>query len=316
MNVFPMSLPDRACVLIAGAGGGFDFMCGLPIALELEQRGHPVVLANYSFTRLAAAGGLSWVCPHLAEVTADSTLDDEYFPERDVAAWYRSHRGTERSVWCFEKEAVPAIRSALELLVRRFDVQVVISVDGGIDGIFRGDECDLATPSMDAVSVIAASLCGAPRRIYAMTAFGVEGAEGTVSHGQALERMADLVRADAMLGVGTFLRNTDVGREFLDAVQFVFGRMSPVRRSIIVSSIVAAMVGAFGRTLNHPKAVDRSPWLSPLTQLVWYFDADAVARMKLYYDEAATAGTLKEVGDAIERARVAAGVKARAPIPL
>jgi len=316
MTVFPIILPQGAPVLIAGAGGGFDFMCGLPIALELEERGHPVVLASYSFSRLSDAHGVAWVSPHLAEVTADCTLDDEYFPERDVSAWYRSHRGVEQSVWCFRKEAVPATRAGLQLLVERFKIDTVISVDGGIDGIFRGDECDLATPSMDAVSVIAASLCSAPRRLYATTAFGVEGAEGTVSHGQALERMADLVRADAMLGVGAFIRNTEVGLEYLDAVRFVFERMSPVRRSVIVSAITAAMGGAFGRTVVHPKTEERPPWLSPLTQLVWYFDADAVARMKLYYDEASSAASLKEVADAIARAREAAGAKPGEPIPL
>jgi len=88
MVVVPFDLPLESPVLVVGAGGGFDFLCGLPNALELEERGHHVVLANYSFTRLRDVGNAVWHTGHLLEVTADATLDDEYFPERDVAAWY------------------------------------------------------------------------------------------------------------------------------------------------------------------------------------------------------------------------------------
>ncbi|MFE3104609.1 hypothetical protein [Nocardia tengchongensis] len=42
----------RGCerVLIAGAGGGFDVLSGLPIALSLLERGQQVILANLTFT--------------------------------------------------------------------------------------------------------------------------------------------------------------------------------------------------------------------------------------------------------------------------
>ena len=52
MTMLPLDLQKNETVLIAGAGGGFDFLCGLPIALELEALGHSVHFANYSFTNL------------------------------------------------------------------------------------------------------------------------------------------------------------------------------------------------------------------------------------------------------------------------
>jgi len=210
---------------------------------------------------------------------------------------------------------VPTTRS-YDYLVERLGIQTVICIDGGVDGLFRGDEFDLATPSMDSISVIAASLCRAVRRIYACTAFGTEGAEGKVSHAQALARMADLVRAGALLGVGTTLRTSDVGREFLDAVETIFRWSLPLRRSIVVGTLQAAIQGAYGPTVVHEKTRDRPPWVSPLTSLIWYFEADAVARMKLFYEAALASLTVADVADAIEQCRRQTSIQPYEAIPI
>lgn len=57
MTTIPLPIPPQSTVLVAGAGGGFDFLCGLPIVLELEAAGHTVHIANYSFTNLGAVRG-------------------------------------------------------------------------------------------------------------------------------------------------------------------------------------------------------------------------------------------------------------------
>jgi hypothetical protein len=106
MHLVPFDLPPGCNVLLVGAGGGFDLVCGLPVAFELEARGHTVHLANYSFSNLAAAGDATAWSPHLLEVTVATTGNDDYFPERDVAAWYRERRGQRRSVWCLAKRGL------------------------------------------------------------------------------------------------------------------------------------------------------------------------------------------------------------------
>ena len=89
MQVLPLDLPSGG-VLVAGAGGGFDFLCGLPIVLELERRGQDVHIANYSFTRLSEVRGGAWHGEHLLEITADAHLaQGDYFPEQLLARWYR-----------------------------------------------------------------------------------------------------------------------------------------------------------------------------------------------------------------------------------
>ena len=316
MTVVPLDLAAGTRVLVVGAGGGFDFFCGLPIALELEDRGHPTLIASYSFTQLQSVRAGTWRTPHLLEVTPSAQCDDDYFPERHLAAWFTEVTGAPRRIWCLARGAVSETRQSLDLLVKEHDIGAVICVDGGVDGIFRGDEADLGTPSMDSVTVLATHTCAAPRRYYACTAFGVEGAEGTVSHGQALERMADLVHLGAFHGVGALVPTDAVGQRFAEAAQYVFARTPAIRRSIIVSSMLAAMSGAHGRTAVNEKTQERQPWLSVLTLLYWYFDADAVAKLKLFYREALDAKTLGEVGEAIERARGIAGVKPFAPIPI
>ena len=44
-------------VLLAGAGGGFDIFCGLPLYFGLRGAGKEVFLANLSFTRLEDSTG-------------------------------------------------------------------------------------------------------------------------------------------------------------------------------------------------------------------------------------------------------------------
>ncbi|MCC6528229.1 MAG: DUF1152 domain-containing protein [Polyangiaceae bacterium] len=316
MTVVPMNLVPGARVLVVGAGGGFDFMCGLPIAIELEERGHPTFIASYSFTHLHAVRGGIWRTPGLLEVTPAAECDDDYFPERHLSAWFADVVGLERPIWCLGKGAVADTRESLDYLVGQHGIDAVICVDGGVDGIFRGDEADLGTPSMDSVTVLATHTCAAAQRLYACTAFGVEGAEGTVSHAQALERMAELTAQGAFRGVGAIVPTDPVGQRFVDAARYVFSRTPPLRRSIIVSSMLAALGGAHGRTAVHEKTRDRPPWISLLTLLFWYFEADAVAKLKLFYEDALEARTLGEVAEAIERARTLAGVKPFVSIPI
>jgi hypothetical protein len=316
MSSVPFELPPSSGVLVVGAGGGFDFVCGLPIALELEARGHDVHLANYSFSNLTDASNARVHSEHLLEVTADSTGNDDYFPERDVAAWYREARSTERSIWCLAKRGIPETSESYRYLVQRLGIHAIICVDGGVDGLFRGDETGLGTPSMDTVSVFATHLSGAARRIYASVGFGTEGAEGQVSHAQALERMSELVARNAYLGVSAILRTDPAGRDFLKAVRFVFARMPELRRSIMVSSLVAAISGKFGPTVVHPKTEERPPWLSPLTSLIWYFEADAVATAKPYYGDALKTASIGELANLIELARERLGVQPYLKIPI
>lgn len=316
MTIVPFDLSPSSTVLIAGAGGGFDFLCGLPIALELEKAGHKTHIGSYSFTNLKSVENGKWHGDNLLEINSGCSLKEgAYFPELHLARWFKKN-GDERPVWCFTMDGVVPTVKSYNFLIERFGIDTVICVDGGVDGIFRGDECYMGTPSMDSISVIATSECSASRKIYACTAFGAEGAEGNISYAQVLKRISELIRKDAMLGLGSVLKNTAAGERFIEAANFIFNSMKPLHKSIIVSSIVAAMKGAHGYSVVNEKTRERPPWLSPLTTLVWYFDAVSVARSKFFCDQAIGSMTVEDVAHAIEKARKEHKVQEYEEIPL
>jgi hypothetical protein len=84
----------------------------------------------------------------------------------------------------------------------------------------------------------------------------------------------------------------------------------------MLSSLVAAVQGVFGRKVVHPKTADRPPWISPLTALVWYFEADAVAHAKPYYEDALRTETVSEMANLIELTRNRLGTRPFEAIPI
>src|SRR5438067_887884 len=87
---FFTALEPARRVLIAGAGGGFDVFCGLPLYFALRNAGKDVFLANLSFTRLEDTTGRA-LAPALYEVDADSQGPGyiNYFPEGYLCQWFR-----------------------------------------------------------------------------------------------------------------------------------------------------------------------------------------------------------------------------------
>src|SRR5207247_5346603 len=65
------AIEESQNILLAGAGGGFDIFCGLPLYFGLRSGGKQVHLANLSFSDLYYASGTR-PAPGLLEVTADS----------------------------------------------------------------------------------------------------------------------------------------------------------------------------------------------------------------------------------------------------
>ena len=73
------ALDTSQTILLAGAGGGFDVFCGLPLYFSLKTLGKEVHLANLSFSRLPEEGDRP--SPSLLKVMADTPRPSAYFPE-------------------------------------------------------------------------------------------------------------------------------------------------------------------------------------------------------------------------------------------
>lgn len=312
----PFDLAPRSKVLVAGVGGGFDVVCALPVALALQDDDHEVHLASYSFTDLAQVVGAQHPTPALYRIDAACDIPQNgYFPEKHLADWWARTFNREGVVWCFDRVGVVQLREAYAHLKSALSLDGVVLVDGGVDGLFWGNEHDTGTPSMDAISIIAAATLDCVG-VYAFTAFGTEGRGHSVRHADALERMADLTAKNTLLGAACPSPSEPVGRRFLDAVTWIHDRMRLEQHSNMAASVAAALRGCYGYYDVTVKAAESKIWISPLTSLFWFFDLQAVADAKPYKREVMESATVAEVADAIEEWRNLVGVRPRGDIPI
>lgn len=316
MNI-PISLAPGSNILVAGAGGGFDVICAMPVILSLRKAGHNVELANYSFTFLSKIRDALNPMDSLYGVNSSSKLTaSDYCPEIHLARWWKNEFGEDKTIWCYSGVGVKPLSQIFQALEERLKLDAILILDGGVDGLFYGNEYNTGTPSMDAVSVIAGSTLKRSLKYYAFTAFGTEGSNQEVRHADALLRVSELVKENAFLGVSAPKPNSEAGLQFVRALDFIHSKMDPIKHSIMAGSIKSALKGDFGLTAFNAKTKTGPVWISPLTMMYWYFDLDKVASAKPIYNEVLNTDSVMEVADAFERVREKAGAMPRADIPI
>jgi hypothetical protein len=158
-------------ILLAGAGGGFDVFCGLPLYFALKDLGKTVYLANLSFSYLPKDE--SRLSPSLLKVTADTPLYFNYFPERYLANWFRQ-QGEETAIYCFERSGFKPLLESYQALVKQLSIDTVVLVDGGTDSLMRGDEIGLGTPHEDIASIAALDELNVERKLLVCLGFGID----------------------------------------------------------------------------------------------------------------------------------------------
>ncbi len=137
-------LEQSETILLAGAGGGFDIFCGLPLYFSLKSQGKTVYLANLSFSFLPPSQQEK-LSPHLLKVTADTPCFNRYFPEQYLATWFRQ-KGQETPIYCFERTGFKPLLVSYQALVEALLLDTVILIDGGTDSLMCGNEIGLGTP--------------------------------------------------------------------------------------------------------------------------------------------------------------------------
>lgn len=300
-------------VLLVGMGGGYDVFSGLPLLFALRAAGKSVVLANVSFSSLDVTSARR-VDGALFEVRADTRGDLRYFPEGHLAKWLAQTEP--QSVFAVPRTGVRPMLGALRHLVRTFDVDTLLLVDGGTDSLMRGDEAGLGTPEEDAVSLAAAQLLeGVDQKLLVCLGFGVDTFHG-VPHAQVLERVADLTMRGAYLGAWSLTPDMPEVRRFREALDFVHARM-PDFPSIVSTSVLDAIDGRFGDFHGTSSTRGSELFINPLMGLYWAFDANGVAGRNLYLDRLRDTDSIEEVRAIIEAFRAALPqVRAWTSIPL
>jgi hypothetical protein len=304
-------------VLVAGAGGGYDLFCGLPLFFALRDAGKEAFLANLSFSPLHLTGArrLAYDLP-LYEASADASPAPyiNYFPEGYLARWFRS-RGEEVSVWCFERSGARPLRASYEALIDRLKLDALVLVDGGTDSLMRGDEEGLGTPHEDVCSLAATEGLDLPVKVLACLGFGVDHYHG-VCHAHFLEAVAELTRAGAFLGAFSLTADMPEARRYVEATRSVFVAM-PDHPSIVSSSIVSALEGRHGDYHATDRTHGSKLYINPLMTLYWAFQLAPVARRVLYLDALRQTDTWDEVHAALVTFLAGrAAVRPSVPIPL
>jgi hypothetical protein len=294
---FFQELEDARTVLIAGAGGGFDVFCGLPLYFSLKQAGKTVHLSNLSFTELGYCDGERPV-PSLVRVTANTGGSQRYFPEVHLANWLTKRFG-ETTVYAIERTGAQPVSDAYKWLAQSLDLDTVILVDGGTDSLMRGDEAGLGTPQEDMASLSAVNrLSNVRRKLLVCLGFGIDAFHG-ICHAHFLENCAAIIEEGGFLGSWSLMRELNEFQLYKEAFEFVRDRVSP-EASIVNSSIISAVEGWFGNQHASKRTEGSELFINPLMGQYWAFQLQTVARRNLYLDRIGDTKSYAELSLAIE----------------
>jgi hypothetical protein len=271
----PINLTNRN-ILLAGAGGGWDILGGIPLLHEWRET-CKIVLANFS----ARVEGF--------DVRLATAADD---PEGKLADIL------DMPVYVFGKAGFRTLRTGYEKLLKDHAIDTIILVDGGVDSLMRGDEEGCGTIFQDTISVGVVDSLDVPTKLLACLGFGTETEEG-VCHYRALENIAALTKDGGFLGACALTAN-------MEAFQFyeeICGKVAAQTKSQshVHSRIIPAAHGEFGQHGDIFDILsDMPPFVSPLAPIYWFFDVGAVARRNLLISAFANTETFAQV-DAIHK---------------
>lgn len=171
------------------------------------------------------------------------------------------------------------LTSELKQIVAHHQIDLVIAIDGGVDGLMFGDEVDSGTVLQDFITLAAVSKLNVPS-VAAFVGFGCETDEN-LNHYRVLENIATLTKEGAFLGACALTP----GKTFDHYRTEVFSSSHP-RLSHIQTRIVASVEGHFGNAKiesdpNLSTVVfeqETSQFINPLMNLYWFFDLQGLVR--------------------------------------
>lgn len=293
-------LDNSERILLAGAGGGFDIFCGLPLYFALLNAGKEVHLASLSFSALSATKA-ERLSPTLFKVDADTAHSNDYFPEFFLSLWLREKEKLEVPVYCFEQSGVQPLAADYKILVEKLSLDTIILIDGGTDSLMRGDEVSLGTPLEDVASIAAVSQVKVHQKLLACLGVGVDSFHG-VCHSYFFEAVSEIAKNGGYLGALSLTKEMLEVSKYRDALHAVFKRM-PSQPSIVNTSILDAIDGSFGNYHSTDKTAGGELWITPLMSIYWFFNLQQVAERVLYLDWIKGTETLGELGTSIENFR-------------
>ena len=233
-------------VLLVGTGGRSDMLAALPLFQCLRDQGKEVTLAGL------IAGRKTSNRKRFVEVSPSQRKGARF--EQLLAAH------VEAPVLCFPGGGTLNRLETFRDLLRYSGAEALVLVEAGVETLLRGDEPSLGTPAEDLVSLAAAHRLELPVKMLVHLGMGIDRPKG-VCLAYTLEAIAELTQQGGFWGSLTLL---PAMKEF----QFLSRAIEIVGRSDWSDGLLAANSGRCGG----------DPYISPLMNLMWFFDLDAVAR--------------------------------------
>jgi hypothetical protein len=209
-------------------------------------------------------------------------------------------RGEEVTIWSFEKTGVRPLIENYEALLEHLDIDGIILVDGGVDGLMRGDEPYVGTMVEDSISLLAVGDLK-DIRVRMVASLGL-GAEWEVSYWQVFENIATLTKMSAFYGSCSLTQAMESYQLYEDAVISVHQKPKQ-KPSIINASVISAVHGYYGNFHPTERTKGSEQRISPLMATYWFFDLRAVVRQHLFFSKMRYTDTVQEAWVALERAR-------------
>lgn len=303
INQIPIfeELKESKSILIAGAGGGFDIFSGIPLYFNLKKQGKKVVLANFSFTWLLETTSEK-VFPFCYKIrSGDSDLSGRnYFPERYLKLWF-GLQGEDVNIYGFEKTGVNPLRDAYKYLIKKYEIDTILLVDGGTDSLMFGDEDGLGTPQEDICSMAAVYRSGIKKQYLISVGFGIDHFHG-VSHFRFLENVAEIAKEGGYLGMFQITKEMVEAEKYIEAIKFANEKMKG-KESIVSNSIVSALEGEYGDHHKTERTKGSELWINPLMTIYWCFNLRNVVRKIKYYDLIKNVNTIGEFNGQLSKYR-------------
>jgi len=262
-------------ILIAGAGGGSDILCGLPLYYSLLKQGKKVHLANLTHTDLKTIH--EYADPIQLETAlygANSIIKmpSQNYLEGYLSQFFKAALNQDITVWMLDRTAVPTLKKAYERLIEYLHIDGIIFVDGGVDSIMRGDEDGSGTMLEDTLTLAATKDIQLPK-ILACIGFGTE-IEEMLNHYRALENISNIIKQEGFYGSCSLVNYMNSFKFYKTACEYIWNQPGH-KRSHISTRIIPAAEGEFGNFHMYESENPIEVCISPLMNLYWFFNADA-----------------------------------------
>jgi hypothetical protein len=299
--------PRIETVLLAGCGGGFDFVHGMLLWGELGRLGKRVLVHSYSFGdpgRIRGSGRVVFDEGDAIVKLVDRNHDGHaaYAPEIHLCSYLDERdpdRGLHQVYASYSRAFTPdRLRRFYSQLVAEHAIDAIVLFDGGSDALMVGDEAGLGDPIEDAVSVQAvAAVPDVPLKLLLTVGLGVDRFNG-VSDASSLRAVAELTKAGGFRGALAVEPSSPEFLFYRDAIDHIEERQTI--RSMVARSIRLSVMG------HHGGQVPESLYCWSPMAWIWGFDVETVARRSLLgaaLRDAATVGDCYRVLLEFRRAR-------------